>query len=72
MAMTAAERSARYRLKHGAKVRERAKLKQRERRARVKEVRAVKPAFPDPPSDPNCGPVLMVKRQAESSPRTSA
>ena len=52
MAMTPAERSARYRLKHGAKVRERAKLKQRERRARVKEVRAVKPAFPDPPSDP--------------------
>ena len=52
MAMTPAERSARYRLKHGAKVRERAKLKQRERRARVKEAGAVKPALPDPPSDP--------------------
>ena len=52
MAMTPAERSARYRLKHGAKVRERAKLKQRERRALVKEAGAVKPALPDRPSDP--------------------
>ena len=52
MAMTPAERSARYRLKHGAKVRERAKLRQRERRALVKEAGAVKPALPDPPSDP--------------------
>ena len=51
MAMTASERSSRYRLKHGAVVRERAKLAQRERRARVKEVRAVKPSLPDPPSD---------------------
>ena len=51
MAMTASERSARYRLKHGAVVRERAKLAQRERRSRIKEVRAVKPSLPDPPSD---------------------
>ena len=52
MPMTSAERSARYRLKHGSMVRERAKLKQRERRALAKEAGTVKPAFPDPPSDP--------------------
>ena len=44
MPMTSAERSARYRLKHGAMVRERAKLKQRERRALAKEAGTVKPA----------------------------
>ena len=52
MPMTSAERSARYRLKHGSMVRERAKLAQRERRALAKEAGTVKPAFPDPPSDP--------------------
>ena len=52
MPMTSAERSARYRLKNGSKVRSRAKLKQRERRALAKEAGTVKPAFPDPPSDP--------------------